>query len=79
MSNVPGVPLCVVTHISSYCRSADICQLIIGFWLHPRIVAIQPSFGGNQKDGVQHEGLQWDCCLRERRETNERKFLVDDL
>lgn len=73
MSNAPSVPLCVVTHISSYCHSADICHLISGFWLHPRIVTIQQSFRENQKDDETNSELSMKVCSGnaawERRET----------
>ena len=56
----------------------------ISIMLHQRIVAIQTVIQGKSKRvqhqlRVQQEGLQWECRLREKRDTNERKFPVDDL
>lgn len=60
MRNTPGVR--VNAHKSSYCPSANICHLIVGFWFHLRIVAIQQSFWENQRAYDTNVELSFKVC-----------------
>lgn len=66
---------CSLLHIQAVIVTADICHLIIGFWSHPRIVAIQQPLRENQNesDTKSQFGVVWSAnAAWERGETQMR-------